>query len=167
MDLGTDSGAIGLSIAVERPGHRVLLTDVSADALTVARANLAGLGIAGGSVEVAHGSWFEAVPEIYRGHCDLIVANPPYIATADVLADSVANWEPHGALRSGEHGLDDLEVLVAQARPWLRAQGAFVLEMGTGQTARVADLLGSQGFSTTIHHDYAGHDRSIVARVAA
>ena len=164
VDLGTGSGAIGLSIAVERSASSVVLTDQSNDALTVARANLAGLGMAARNVEVAHGSWFEAIPHRYFGQCDVIVANPPYISTSEVLADSVANWEPEVALRSGVSGLDDLRILVSGAGAWLCAEGALVLEMGTGQTTEIAKLLEAEGFTTVIHHDYAGHDRAVVAR---
>lgn len=166
VDLGTGSGAIGLSIAVERQVSRVLLTDASEEALAVARANLAGLGLAGRSVEIAHGSWFEAVPERFVGECDVIISNPPYVCLGDRLPASVADWEPEAALLSGADGFDDLRLIVAGASRWLRPGGALVLEMGTGQTSTVAALAEAEGFDATIHHDYAGHDRTVVARRA-
>ena len=165
VDLGTGSGAIGLSMAVERSVSRVLLTDASEDALVVARANLTGLGLAGRSVEISHGSWFDALPERFLGECDVIVSNPPYVRSDEDLPPSVAEWEPTSALVAGSDGLDDLRVIVAGASAWLRPQGALVLEMGTGQTAAVAAIAGDEGFEATVHHDYAGHDRAVVARL--
>ena len=112
-DLGTGSGAIGLALADELPhsGTTVWITDVDADALDVARANLAGLGRAAVNVRVALGSWFEALPGDPR--FDLIVANPPYIADgSSLIEDSVREWEPHLALFGGFDGLDDIRHLV-------------------------------------------------------
>lgn len=166
IDLGTGSGAIGLSIAAERPVGRVLLTDASDEALAVARANLTGLGLAGRSVEIAHGSWFDAVPERYLSECDVVVSNPPYVRTSDPLPGSVQDWEPERALLAGTDGLDDLRIIVRSAPRWLRAEGSLVLEMGAGQTEDVAALAQAEGFTTTIHHDYAGLDRAVVARKA-
>lgn len=164
VDLGTGSGAIGLSIAAERSASRVLLTDQSTDALAVARANLAGLGLAGRGVEVAQGSWFEAVPERYVGECDVIVSNPPYVRTGEELPASVRDWEPVVALHSGIDGLDDLRIIVANARRWLRASGALVLEMGPSQIADVAHMAKTAGFDVSVHQDLAGLDRAVVAR---
>ncbi|MCU1367196.1 MAG: hemK, partial [Ilumatobacteraceae bacterium] len=104
VDLGTGSGAIGLSLAAELPvgSVQVWLADVSADALDVARANLAGVGGAGAAVQIAEGSWFDALPASLRGEIDLVVANPPYIADGDPdVTAEVANWEPHLALFAG------------------------------------------------------------------
>lgn len=164
VDLGTGSGAIGLSVAAERKPSRVLLTDVSNEALTVARANLAGLGLVARCVEITHGSWFDALPEDLLGHCDVIISNPPYVTTEEVLAPSVSEWEPSSALLAGRDGLDDLRLIVTGAAAWLRPGGALVLEMGTGQTSAVAALAEEHGFITEVHHDYAGHDRAVVAR---
>ncbi len=165
VDLGTGSGAIGLSVAAERPVSRVLLTDASEEALVVARANLTGLGLAGRSVEISHGSWFDALPERFKGECDVIVSNPPYVRSEERLPDSVTKWEPSTALLSGSDGLDDLRIIVAGASVWLRPGGALVLEMGTGQTDAVSSIAELEGFETTVHHDYAGHDRAVVARL--
>ena len=164
VDLGTGSGAIGLSIAAERPVNRVLLTDVSADALSVARANLAGLGLAGSRVEIAEGSWFDAVPDRYRGECDVIVTNPPYVPTGDELAPSVVDWEPESALRAGSEGLDDLRVILQHAPSWLRPGGALVMEMAPEQTAIIANEADGLGMLTAVHADHAGLDRAVVAR---
>ena len=101
VDLGTGSGVVALSLAQERPGLSVWAVDSSADALDVARANLAGIGRAGARVRVTHGSWFAALPRELRGAIDLVVSNPPYVAEADRLPREVASWEPRHALRRG------------------------------------------------------------------
>ena len=96
-DLGTGSGAIGLSMAAELriTGTTVWLTDASADALAVARANAAGVGRAAANVRLAQGSWFDALPDDLRGRLDVVVANPPYIAEDDPeVGSEVREWEP-------------------------------------------------------------------------
>jgi release factor glutamine methyltransferase len=165
-DLGTGSGAIGLSLAHELPrdGTTVWITDDSADALDVARANLAGLGPAGVNVRVAQGSWFDAVPADV--HFDVVVSNPPYVAEASPeLAEDVRAWEPAMALFAGPDGLDAIRTIVAAAPGRLHAGGWLVLEIGADQGAAVADLLRSAGFDDVeIRPDLAGHDRIAVGR---
>ena len=168
IDLGTGSGAIGLAIASERPGTQVVLTDRSDDALAVARANLGGLGRSGRGVSVYAGEWFDAVPADQKGSVDVIVSNPPYIAQAEMLDASVAEWEPEMALRAGDDGLDDLRIIVSESTEWLARGGALVLEMGSEQIAVVADLAERAGFSTTeVHRDMAGKERAVVARLGS
>lgn len=167
-DLGAGSGAIGLSLLAELPrgSVEVWLTDVSLDALDVARANNAGLGIAGAGARFAHGSWFDALPDAERGRFGLVVSNPPYIAVGDPRLDrSVHEWEPHGALFAGADGLDAVRTIAADATAWLRPGGWLVLEIGSGQGGTVADLLAAAGFvHVEIRADLAGHDRIAVAR---
>ncbi len=167
-DLGTGSGAIGLSLLRELPrgSVEVWLTDMSLDALDVARANGTGLGIAGAGARYAHGSWFDALPDALRGGVGLIVSNPPYIAEGDPAVDrSVHDWEPGGALYSGADGLDAVRVLAAGAPSWLQPGGWLVLEIGTGQGAAVAALLRDAGFiDVSVRADLAGHDRIAVGR---
>ena len=165
-DLGTGSGAIGLSLAVELPvaDTVVWLTDISDDALAVARANLAGIGTAAVNVRIAAGPWFEALPLDLR--CDLIVSNPPYVAVdAPELDDSVLDWEPSSALFSGADGLDDVRLLIAGAPEFLTVDGHLVLEIGADQGGAVLDLLVAHGYrDAVIHPDLAGRDRAAVAR---
>jgi release factor glutamine methyltransferase len=166
-DLGTGAGAIGLALADELPldGITVWLTDASADAIDVARANLAGLGRRGRNVRIAVGSWFEALP---RGTTlDLAVANPPYIAddSPDVEV-AVREWEPAAALFAGPDGLDAIRAIAATAPRWIRAGGWLVLEIGADQGAAVAELLAAGAYEAVeIRPDLAGRDRVAVARV--
>ncbi len=167
-DLGTGSGAIGLSLAAELPrgSVEVWLTDLSADALDVARANAAGLGIAGACVRFGAGSWFDALPATLRGSLAAVVSNPPYIAMGDERVDpAVSEWEPHGALFAADDGLADVAALAAGAAEWLRPGGWLVLEIGSGQGAAVAALLSAAGLAQVeIRPDLAAHDRIALAR---
>ena len=161
LDLGTGSGAIGLSVADELPltGTSVWLTDASPDAVAVARANLAGLGRAAQHVRVTEGDWFEALPagELF----DVIVSNPPYVAEgSDDTEQIVTEWEPASALFAGPDGLDDLRLIIAEAPRWLSPGGWLVVEHGFDQGGEVADLFRAAGFvDVGTRQDLAGLDR--------
>ena len=165
-DLGTGSGAIGLSMAYELPrqGTEVWITDVSVDAVDVARANLAGIGPAAANVRVAHGSWFEALPHAVQ--FDVIVSNPPYVAVGSPDLDvAVGEWEPASALFAGTDGLDDIRVLAAGAPDRLRPGGALVLEIGADQGRAVDEVLWRAGLvDVEIRTDLSGRDRIAIAR---
>lgn len=165
-DLGTGSGAIGLSLAAERwPRARVVLTDASPDALAVARANLAGLGRAGTLVEVHEGSWWSAIPPDLQGSLDLVVSNPPYVATTDDLPPAVADWEPASALLAGAEGLDDLREILGEAAAWLRPGGWLVCEIGETQGEAVLALAAAAGLvDAEVRADLTGRDRMVLAR---
>lgn len=169
VDLGTGSGAIGLSVAHELPltGTTVWLTDASEDALDVARANLAGIGRAGANVRVGCGDWYHALPSVLRGAVDVIVSNPPYVAEQDrEVEDAVRMFEPHEALFSGPDGLDDLRVIIDGAGAWLRPGGALVLEIGHRQGEVVLELMQSAGLrECELRRDLSGRNRLVVALV--
>jgi release factor glutamine methyltransferase len=168
VDLGTGSGAIALSMVAELPLASVEVwgTDLSHDALDVARANLAGLGRRGTAVRLVQGSWFEALPNELQGAVHVVVSNPPYIATGDPdLASSVTEWEPHVALFADNDGLAAYETIINDASDWLTDDGWLVLEIGYRQAAAVAELCASAGFvDVETHQDLAGLDRVVVAR---
>lgn len=169
-DLGTGSGAIGLSLAAELPrgSVEVWLTDVSLDALDVARANAAGLGMAGVAARFGHGPWFAALPPTLNGGLALVVSNPPYIAHGDERVEaSVRDWEPAGALYAADDGLADIRAIAVGAAEWLRPGGWLVLEIGAGQGSAVRDVLLDAGLvETEIRPDLAGHDRIAIGRRA-
>jgi release factor glutamine methyltransferase len=168
VDLGTGSGAIGLSLAAELPltGTEVWLTDYSTDAVDVARANAVGLGRAATNVRVCHGSWFDALPVDVRGNIDVVVSNPPYIADGDPeVAESVLEYEPHTALFAGDDGLDDVRTIARDARDWLRSGGWLVMEIGYRQGDAVKALLERFGYvDVTIGNDLTGRPRIAEAR---
>ena len=166
IDLGTGSGAIGLSVAAERSRARVWASDVSADALAVAGANLAGLGRAATRVRLAQGSWYEALPAELAGTVDLIVSNPPYVAPSDPLPAEVAEWEPVGALISGPTGREALTEVVDQAPRWLTRPGVLVVELAPDQAGATAERARLAGFDDVrVERDLAGRDRAVVARI--
>ena len=168
LDLGTGSGAIALSVAVEVPSARVVATDRSAHALEVAAANLTGIGtLAAGRVELRQGSWFDALPAARRGSFQLVVSNPPYVGDREELPDEVAGWEPAGALRAGPTGLEDIERIVAEAPPWLARPGVLVVELAPHQAEAAIALARDAGFtSAEVRLDLAGRERMLVARLA-
>lgn len=165
VDLGCGSGAIGLAVAAEWRGAEVHLVDVSADALAVARANLAGLGVAGSSVTVHEGSWFAPLPPDRAGRIDVVVANPPYVAADEELPPVVADWEPVGALVSGPTGLEAVEAIVAEVGDWLVPGGLLVVEIGATQGAAATAVAEAAGLvDIEVRPDLAGRDRALVAR---
>ncbi len=167
VDLGTGSGAIALSIACERPAARVVATDVSPDALAVAAANLAGVGMAGHGVTLVEGSWFEAFEStaaVTPGGVDLIVTNPPYVAADDPLPPEVADHEPHGALVPGPVGTEDLVAIIDGARGWLAPGGVLVAECAPTQARDLVEYALAAGYRRAeVGVDLAGRDRMVVA----
>ena len=139
LDLGTGSGAIGLSIATEVPGSVVTLSDASEGALEVARANLAGVGMAGSKVDIRPGSWFDVLAESEQNTFDLIISNPPYIGKEETLDESVTDWEPSSALISGDSGFADPEYIIEQAPKWLKPGGYLVIEHGHTQSSKLVE----------------------------
>ncbi len=163
VDLGTGSGAIGLSIAVERVRTQVMLTDQSPEALQVARANIAGLGRPGARISTGLGSWFDALPQDLMHKVDLIISNPPYVPADLPLPPEVVDWEPVGALRSGPDGTDDLRVLILQAGEWLQKDGVLICELSPEQAADMQALAATVFNHARIESDLTGRDRALVA----
>lgn len=165
VDLGTGSGAIGLSLLHELPldSATMYMTDASLDAIDVARANATGLGRHAAGARFAVGEWWDALPQDLAGTVDVVVSNPPYIAVGDAeVEQSVNAWEPHGALFAGDDGLDDIRVIVRDALTWLRPNGMLVLEMGYTQATVVKQLFTDAGFmNVQVHKDLAGLDRFV------
>jgi release factor glutamine methyltransferase len=165
VDLGCGSGAIGLAVAAEWPGAELHLVDVSAEAVAVTRANLAGLGVTGSSVLVHEGSWFGPLPPDRAGRVDVVVSNPPYVAADEDLPPVVADWEPTGALVSGPTGLEAVEEIVAAAADWLVPGGLLVVEIGATQGPAAAAVAEAAGLvDVEVRPDLAGRDRALVAR---
>lgn len=164
VDLGTGSGAIGLSIAAERVRTTVWITDVSEDALVVARANIAGLGRSGARVHSSAGRWFDALPEHLRHCVDLVISNPPYVATLDDLPAEVRDWEPSIALWSGTDGTDDLRALIVGAGEWLADEGVLICELSPEQSDALVALAREYFVDARAELDLTGRARMVVAR---
>jgi release factor glutamine methyltransferase len=154
VDVGTGSGAIALALEDERPDLEVTGTDVSEDALEVARANAERLGL---DVAFAHADLLAGV-----GDFDAVVSNPPYVEDGAELAPEIVRHEPSLALRAGPDGLDVLRALV----PAAAALGAGVLavEVGAGQAAAVEELARGAGFGRAERRrDLGGVERVVIA----
>jgi release factor glutamine methyltransferase len=157
LDLGTGPGTLLLAALDEWPAQG-LGVDYSPQALAYARANAATLGMTD-RAHFIHGSWASAIV----GQFDLILANPPYIATAEQLPSEVHDHEPHAALFAGADGLDDYRILAEQLPALIGPGGAAVIEIGSTQAAPVTALLEAQGLHVALHHDYGGNPRALVA----
>ena len=157
LDLGTGPGTLLLAALDEWPACGLGI-DYSPQALAYARANAATLGMAD-RARFIRGSWASAIV----GQFDLILANPPYIATDERLPAEVQNHEPHAALFAGADGLDDYRILAEQLPALIAPGGAAVIEIGSTQAPPVTALLEAQGLHVALHHDYGGNARALVA----
>jgi release factor glutamine methyltransferase len=154
IDVGTGSGAIALALKHERPDLEVWGSDISADALDVARANGLRLGL---DIPWLQADLLDGVP----GGFDAVLANPPYVAAGSKLPPEIEGHEPASALYAGADGLDAIRSLVAQAQ----TVPLLGLEIGFDQAAAVRELLHGAGFATVeVRPDLAGHDRVLVGR---
>jgi len=164
-DACTGSGAIAAALALEaaRGSVRVIATDCSAEALDVARMNVAALGLRD-RVELRHGDLLEPLA---GERVDAVVSNPPYVAAAewDALEASVKDFEPREALVSGEDGLAAIRALVVQAYAALRPGGLLALEVDARRAAAAAALAAAAAFtSCTVLQDLFGRPRYLRAR---
>ena len=154
LELGTGSGCIAATLALENPLLTVTATDVSHEALTVARSNAQRLGA---RIAFCEGSWFDAVAAHAR--FDIIVSNPPYIAEGDSHLPALS-FEPAGALTSGPEGLDDIRIIADQARTHLTDGGLLAFEHGYDQGEAARKILTSLSYThVTTVKDLGGNDR--------
>lgn len=167
LDLGTGTGAIALSLAAARPAWQVSASDLSADALALARENAAALGLAD-RVTFLEGSWFDALPADAR--FDLLVSNPPYLAASEVAeaAPEVREHDPRMALVSEDEGLADLRALIHGALSRLGPGGVLALETGSTQHAALTAVARTAGWTEIESlRDLAGRDRFLLLHAAA
>jgi release factor glutamine methyltransferase len=156
LDLGTGSGALLLAALAEWPEAAGVGIDRSPAALAIARANAEALGFAG-RAEMIEGGWADAA-----GKFDLILCNPPYIGTGEVLPRDVIDHEPHSALFAGADGLDDYRAIVPLLPRFLADGGVGCIEIGATQGEAVTALTAMQGLRAHIRTDLAGRDRCVV-----
>lgn len=165
-DIGTGTGCIAVSIAAHIKDARLLATDVSSDAVKLARQNAAKYGVED-CIEFACGSLLEPLKQGPPGRrFDVICSNPPYIPDhewADV-PENVKDYEPATALRAGHDGLDCLRPLIEESRPFLATDGRLVLEIADSQHREVKALAAEAGYSkATVLKDYENLWRVLVA----
>ncbi len=159
-DLGTGSGAIALAVASEHPLAKIVATDISTKALTVARHNAARLGME--NIHFTQGSWCVA---LQTALFEIIVSNPPYIEEEDpVLEQEELKFEPRSALAAGSDGLDDIRIIIRQAQSHLRSGGWLVLEHGYNQAQAIREILQDFGYvAIETRRDHANHERITLA----
>ena len=160
LDLGVGSGAIVLSILAERPAAKGLGIDVSEEALAVARDNAASLGLAG-RLALLRGDWTAGLAD---ASFDLVVANPPYIASEviDTLEPEVRDHEPRLALEGGPDGLAHYRILAPEILRVLKPGGRFAVEIGYDQKAAVETLFREAGaVDIATLPDLANRDRVV------
>lgn len=165
VDVGTGSGAIAIALATEGKFERVIATDISVDALEVARANAARYAT---DINFIQGSLLETA-DVKRQTSDLrvVVSNPPYISFSDIqsLPASVRDWEPAVALFSGRDGMAITARLVRQAAARLAAGGLLALEVDARRASLVAELASSDPRydDVRVELDLAGRERFVLA----
>ncbi len=161
LDIGVGSGAIAISLAIHRPGWRLLATDSSDKALDVARANVEASNVEG-RVELKRSDLFNEVDTRF----DLIVSNPPYIPLgAEYVSPEAKLFEPHEALYAGEDGLDCIREIIMEAGEYLHPGGRLIMEIGDRQASDVEKLIehSKELKLEKIVKDLGGLDRVVVA----
>jgi len=170
IDLCTGSGCIAVSLAKELLGAQVFATDLSEQALEVAREN-ARMNQAASRIRFLAGDLFAPIMELdLHGKADVITANPPYIRTGDLAAlqPEVRDFEPKMALIAGPAGTEIGTAIIQQAAEFLKPGGTLIMEMGMGQTTAFSAIVKQAGNyrSLEIVKDLAGIERVLVARKA-
>ncbi len=162
VDVGTGSGALALALKRSFPSARVLATDISGEAATVASDNAIRTGL---DIEVLTGDLFDPLPEELAGSIDLIVSNPPYVAEDewDRLPEDVRR-EPRVALVAGDGGMAVLRRLAEGSVDWLAPGGHIVCEIGETQAAEARAWFGRHLDTVEIRRDLSGQDRFVIGR---
>jgi release factor glutamine methyltransferase len=159
LDLGTGSGALLIAALDQWPDATGVGIDASEGALRIARQNVTHAGQAQ-RARIVKAGWTGTGERF-----DLILCNPPYIATGEILPPDVANWEPASALYAGKDGLDDYRLIAPGLVPQLAAGGIACVEIGYTQRDAVSTLFEECGLVVTCRADLAGHDRCLIAQV--
>jgi release factor glutamine methyltransferase len=164
LDLGAGTGCLLLALLTEFPQARGIGIDIAEDAVRTARLNAGALGLAD-RAQFFVGDWAQAL----AGRFDLIVTNPPYVATAALagLPREVALYDPRRALDGGIDGIAAYRTLVSMVPPLLASDGIFACEIGFAQASAIAAILAANGLTVMASlRDLAGIERCLVAEVA-
>lgn len=166
VDFGTGTGCIAIAIAAKCPAAKIVALDVSSDALALAKTNVEKNKVAD-RVEFVHGDGFAALAD--RGlPFDLIISNPPYIASAEIgtLQPEVRDFDPRAALDGGADGLDFYRMFAKQARPFLAPGGKIMLEFGDGQADAIRKIFEDEKWIVeAVKADYSQRQRILIAKV--
>ena len=158
LDLGTGPGTLLLAALAQWPAACGVGVDASAAALEQARVNADRLGMHG-RAEFIQGDWAAAIDQRF----DIILCNPPYIATGEQLPAEVREHEPASALFAGPDGLDDYRVIATQLARLIAPGGMAAIEIGASQADAVTALLAAQDLRVALRRDLAGRPRCLVA----
>ena len=166
LDFCTGSGCLAIAIAAKNPNAKIVATDISAEALALAKENAARNNVAG-KIEFLQGDGFAALAT--GAQFDLIVSNPPYIPSAEIetLEPEVRDFDPRLALDGGADGLDFYRLLAAEAKPFLKPAGKIMVEFGDGQADAIKKILESEKWIVeAVREDYSQRARILVAQAS-
>ena len=141
LELGTGTGCVAISIALERSDLKICASEISLEALNIAKHNAKNLGA---KVNFFYSDWFKEV----RKPFDIIISNPPYLSLKDLsaLPLGIQRFEPRIALDAGEYGLDCIQIIASQLSDYLNPNGIGLFEIGLDQKEMVRKLFNSYGF---------------------
>ncbi|RKU26261.1 peptide chain release factor N(5)-glutamine methyltransferase [Candidatus Poribacteria bacterium] len=169
LEIGTGSGVIATTLAVNNPEWEIIATDICQDALDVAEKNRDAHECTD-RISLLHGDLFEPIQKLDSSNFNWIVCNPPYVMSCDNngLSPDVREYEPHIALFAGEDGLSIIRRLISEAPTYLNPSGKLIFEIGDTQGNSVQELINEQPVyeESQIIKDYAGKDRVVVASLA-
>jgi release factor glutamine methyltransferase len=185
LDFGTGTGCIAIALAVKCPNAKIVATDISMDALALARQNAESHGVAK-SIQFSQGDGFAALKNVGQASSlspsetnssetgkmpvlqfDLIISNPPYIPSAEIamLQPEVRNFDPRAALDGGVDGLDYFWMFSAQAKPFLKPDGKIMFEFGDGQAGAIRKIFENEKWIVeAVKEDYSQRARILIAR---
>ena len=160
LELGTGSGCIAISLLLETPNAQVTATDISLNAIEIAKSNAVKHGVMD-RLQIIHSDWFESLE---KQKFDLIISNPPYISIEEKseMALEAINHEPHLALFAEEDGLQAYRIIAENAKRFLKPNGKIILEIGFNQADKVSQIFSNYGYVVdNIHQDLQSHNRVI------
>jgi release factor glutamine methyltransferase len=164
LDFGTGTGCIAIALAAKCPSAKIVVTDISVEAIALAKENVARNKVSE-RIEFLQSDGFVALPA--EGQFDLIISNPPYIPSAEIetLQPEVRDFDPRAALDGGADGLDFYRKLAIEAKPFLKTAGKIMLEFGDGQAGAIKKIFENEKWIVeAVKEDYSQRARILIAR---
>jgi release factor glutamine methyltransferase len=164
LDFGTGTGCIAIALAAKCPGAKIIATDISSDALALAKQNAEKNNVAA-RIEFLQGDGFATLSS--HSQFDLLISNPPYIPSAEIetLQPEVRDFDPRGALDGGADGLDFYRMLATEAKPFLKPDGKIMQEFGDGQANAIKNIFEKENWIVeAIQEDYSQRARILTAK---